>query len=172
MHQNLKELFITVKDAHEQAYVLLQSLTKDLSTTGDVEELTDAVYATREVMRFAEDLLKETRRLNTRTQQMACAVWAKMPDPPERIVTDYCSGTPDIKMSANLPKRDTAEYHQFMTHIGVKNVEDDLVRPHWPSVKEYISDLTSQGRPLPPGVDLDETFPVYTLSVRRKADVV
>jgi hypothetical protein len=49
----------------------------------------------------------------------------------------------------------------------VKNDEDsEAVRPHWPGMVSYLTGLMRQGRPLPPGIDPEKTYPRYKLRLR------
>ena len=42
------------------------------------------------------------------------------------------------------------------------------MRMHWPSMVEHLSALAEEGKPFPPGVDPDKTYPIYSTTIRRK----
>jgi hypothetical protein len=61
-----------------------------------------------------------------------------------------------------------------MEHLGIPEhmAAGDVVRPHWPGLKEYLTKLAQQGLPLPPGIDPQKTYSEYTLEVRKKKGVL
>ena len=60
-----------------------------------------------------------------------------------------------------------------MDYVGVAKeaVEDKCVKPHWPGLVERISNETAMGKPLPPGIDPNSSYPVYSMRIRAKQNL-
>ena len=79
-------------------------------------------------------------------------------------------------------RRDPDKYAAFVkslgipAHLAVLNNPDDKnehapVDLHYNGVCEYVTELQRQGKPLPPGVDPEKTYPVFKLKLRKKKAV-
>lgn len=168
-------MYVQAKKAHDEIYRLIALLKPEVEKCRRKEELVDYAYALYEAHKFIDDLEGEVRRLKERAICLADALWVQE-STGESIRTDYCTATPDIKMAANIPsqKRDPEAFDAFMQHLGIKpelyKGESEVVRPHWPGLVEYVSALISQGKPLPPGVNMEKKYPVYKMSFRKKKE--
>jgi hypothetical protein len=167
-----------MKAAHEDAYKIVLKLKEIVPKTGDVKELADIVHATDSVIKFCKDIEKEARIIHELAEKIGCAIWVRMgcADP---IRTPYTTGTPVVKMMVSLPNRnkDPERFATFMESLGIARELWDVpadckpaVAPNWPGMLDYVSELAAQGRPFPPGVDPDRTYPVYAITVTRRKE--
>jgi hypothetical protein len=176
MLTDFQQLYKRVSDDFKETYALLSALGKRCEHLNDMQELADGALACREVYRLADDTRKEVDKLRKLCERMACLLWVKDSDG-EPIRTRFCTATPDVKIIASIPKRTTRpdDYARLMTHLGIPvemwDRDIEVVRPHWPGFVDYISKLTAQGLPMPPGIDPDRTYPEYHLRTRRTRDV-
>lgn len=137
------------------------------------EDLVDMAYVLREMAALADDIRRECAAHQGLMEKAACIEWVVRNDPTGPIRGELAVGTPDLKQMSSLPKPKTepAEYRAMMLYLGVPENLHDVVRPHWPAMVDWISDLTAQGKPLPPGIDLTKTYPVYRLRLLKKKAV-
>lgn len=159
---------------HSHSYVRLGELDQVIKRINDMKELADCVYALREIIALLDDAKSTATRLKDYCERVACVLWVKA-DNPKPISTAWCSGTPDLKTMASLPKKSTDPdaYYALTRHLGIPDevAKLDAARVHWPGFVEYLTKLTSEGRPLPPGIDPNQTYPVYSLSVRKRREL-
>ena len=179
MNDRVKELFKLVDKAHDEIFTEMIKLEDELPET-DIYEATDWVYAFREMADKLRTIRVKADVMKINCQNLACALYVVQgPNSPiirdGNIKTGHCTGTPDLKQGAHIPKlkKDPEGYYAVMDYLGIPKgiVEKDLVRPHWPSVVDHLSELASLGKPMPPGIDPTKTYPVYDMVVRRKKGV-
>jgi len=137
-------------------------------------DLVDLAYVYRSIAAIADDTRKECTALMELAERMACMRWVTEhtndPEAAKAIHGELAVGVPDLKMMASLPKPSTkpAEYKALMMWLGVPADMHMLVRPHWPALTDLLTQLAAEGKPLPPGVDANKTYPVYRLLLREK----
>jgi len=170
MRRDDVDLYRSIREFHAKTYASLQTAREQIGKCNDLEELTDRVYALREAYKYADDVRKELRNTKELAERIACLIWAKMTDGGP-VKTDFCTGVANVKIMASLPKKGTASHEALLKHFGISKEHAETVQFHWPSMVEYLTHLTSEGRPLPAGVDPDRTYPVYTLTVRARKGV-
>lgn len=180
MYEDAVNLHHTVEQAHQQAYCLLQGL--KASTKADVpdlSQLTDTLHALRASKKYLEDLVKEINAMDSIVVRVFCTMWAQMESPPEHVKTEYATAyNVRVKMMTPIPRRskNPENYRKLMEHFGVPSHlwdvsqdEEPVVSLHWPGMTSYISHLTEQGKPLPPGME-GALFPVYAVSIRGRKE--
>lgn len=141
-------------------------------------DLVDMAFLMRKAALLAEDLRKELRGAKEFLERLICLRWLADAEGLNDIHVDMsirgklATGTPRIKTTASLPlqEKDPEAYRTFMKRIGVfgQAIKRGLVRPHWPSLTDYFSDLIAQGKPLPPGIDPKKTYSTYQVVMREK----
>ena len=153
------------KDRHDK-------LVANLHNEGDIKELADMAYALKKIMEIFDEVEKRTRNTYELAERLLCMMWAQAGDS-DPIRTPYCTITPRIRMAAQIPKKGSVEYEELMKALGI-TVElqaTDAVRPHWPGLVDYVTELLTNGRQLPPGVDPNKTYPVYGVTIRPRKGI-
>ena len=134
------------------------------------ETLVDIAFILRSMSEYCNDLRKEMDKNREFVEKIACMRWVQdslndNTDSPIR--GKLATGTPQLRQMASLPSqsKDPINYVKFMKRIGVfgQALKRGLVRTHWPSIVDYITELTEKGKPLPPGIDPSKTYPMYRL---------
>lgn len=168
MRPESRTAFEAARAAHAAVYEQLIRLRRVLDSSGDAEELCDAVYALRETSALLDDARKETDKLKELFEKLCCLSWLATDGSPIR--TDYCTGSPDVRQAPITPRPDTPEYAEMCKHFGIDPTSP--FRPHWPTMVERVTEDARQGRPLPPGVDPAKTLSVFKVSVRKKRPII
>lgn len=174
MNEKLKAVYQAVHRMHEEVYTKLKEIDDETRACSNMEELADTAFACRETRKLADDIRKMCDVTQGMAEKICCAVAVK-DEFAGPVKTEYCTATLNIKMCATLPSKtkDPEAYKALLDHFGIDNslVENDAVRFHWPGMVDYVTGLCEQGRPLPPGLNTEKTYPVYALKplTKRKA---
>jgi len=169
-------MFQTALDAYNDLYERVSEIKRESATCADLEELADIAYAFRETHKYLADIASETKRAQEAVEKLTCLLWVNTSDG-GTIRTKHCSATPQMKLTASIPKKHShpERHSKLMGHLGVPEKlwkgDLELVRIHWPSFVEYTSALEEQGKSLPPGIDADKTYTVYRLRIVKKRNV-
>lgn len=147
-------------------------MAKDIHNEADIKELADLAFALKKISELFDEMEKRTRNTYELAERLLCMMWAQVGDS-DPIRTEHCTITPRIRMAAQIPKKGTPEYEELMKAlgIGVELQKTDAVRPHWPGLVDYVTELLTSGRPLPPGVDASKTYPVYGVTIRQRKGI-
>ena len=170
-------MYRKVADSHRRLLADLQSVRQATAAgrVADLPELADQVLAMKECQKLADDQAKDLQKVVELTERTLCLLWAQGTSG-EPIRTEHTTVTPRVKMAVQLPKQrtDPEGYAAIMGYFGVNKLatEGELLRAHWPSMVEHVSELLSAGKPLPPGIDPSRTYPVYATTARKKKEVV
>lgn len=180
MHPCAVTLYKTTRHAHDDGYKSIVELTRDMSARKppDVNELADAIYALDQVEKLADSLRKEAKKVRDHLDKIMCAVCVEQEL--SVVKTEHCAATPSLKMVAPLPSKskDPEHYAQLMEFFGIKRELWDTpvgvaspVQLHYPGMVDFVSDQLVSGKPIPPGIDPNKTYPVFRVSVRKLKDV-
>lgn len=173
MREDMVAVYQRLRNVHAEVYATVSQVREQMKQVCDIDEHADVVYACHETMKYLDDIRTEINKLNDQCEKIACAIWVRE-GTGETIRTSFCTVSPEVKIMASIPRKktDPDSYNAFMRSLGVSDdvlrQPEDVVRPHWPGLVEYVSRLAAAGKPLPPGVDPDKTYPVYTLHIRAK----
>jgi hypothetical protein len=144
--------------------------------SSDLDELADTIYALNQSFKFAKDMQNEIDRLKDLSVKILCVLWVKLSDG-SPVRTEYATVTPDVMMIASIPKRSThpEEYAALMKYLGIDmklwSHGEEVVRPHWPGLVEYLSQQISKGLPVPDGIDPTKLYPKYKVRVTKRKPV-
>ncbi len=184
---NNNEKLLTFIEAYGNARDTFVEMYRELSILRDdakankfsEEDLVNLCIILRETSRFIDDLRKEYNGVEYLLQQICCAIYTQKhindvhEAPPIR--TGLVTGSPTAKMCAKVPKlKDNPEaYYSLMDHFKIpRNVaEMDILRTHYPSLKEYLTNLATKGEPLPKGISPNDTYAVYSVLLRTRCDL-
>lgn len=169
-----------VANAHTELYNRLANLQASAERTVDLETLADLAYTMREIETLLDDSRKQAKHLYEMLSQKisllhfsAAQISGSLKAAP--IKTYHCTVSPTVKMSASTPsaKSQPDEYAAFMRGLGAtdEQIASDTLRPHWPSVTEWLSARLAQGHALPDGIELGQLRPVYSLVIRSNKPV-
>lgn len=174
MLQKAQEIYAKVLKAHREIYSKLAPLRATSARLNDIKELADTAYAMNKAYAYLDDLRKEVKGTKELCERMACLLWAKLNEG-DPIRTKHVTATPNIKMTASVPKRhkDPEKFEALMRFLKIPQElwELEVVRPHWPSFIEYTSKRLEAGLPLPDGIDPSAVYPVYSLILRGRLEV-
>lgn len=174
MYDNAIRVYELCKELHEEIYKLRAPMFDAIKVEGDLSEVADFVYATREALRFIDEIKKDLRKANEVAQLLGCVKWTEAGNE-EPIRTDNCIGSPKVRMTAKIPSRnkEPEAFEELMRALEIPEAlwVSDSVRLHWPGFVDYLSELMSQGKQLPSGIDPASKYPVFTLEVRKVRDM-
>ena len=90
------------------------------------------------------------------------------PNMNETIHGTLATGTPDVKIWAALPKKNTPEYQAVLDFFYVprRSIDEGILKLDWNKVKELVTTLAQEGKTLPPGIG--KTYPEYSTVFRKK----
>ena len=178
MKENAREYYVRVKAMYEYHVKNLIKIRDEIEKTADVKELVDWAYALNQSNKFIDEIRKNLNGLEELAEKICCVVYIQTGNS-EPVRTPHCTGSPGVTLKASLPKRrgQHDEWVKLMVHLGVPkhliDVEDQQALDfHWPGLMAYLTRLQMEGKPLPPGVDVNKTYPEYhvTLKGRRGVD--
>ena len=173
MNQEVVEYYKVVQQMHAELYQRSKKLVEAINTCTDLGELTDYAYALRDASKLLEDSAKDARKAQKRASDITCILWVQHSAAdasfPDKIKTEHCTGTPQVKFAGRVPRPGTPEYDELLAFMGMPEglIKSGVMRTHWPSFVDYLTRLAEEGKPLPPGVDPETTYPVYELRLRK-----
>lgn len=139
---------------------------------GAVKDQADASLVARETAKMMEHCAKQLRRLEYLSTQVCCALWASTPNASHRIKTEYCTASPSVTYKPVIPSysKSHEKYVEAMRSLGVPEaaIESGCLQFHWGRLCEYVTSLVEQGLPCPPGINLADSAPKFTLNARSK----
>lgn len=181
MRQDCKDFVRKVRDLHLETHRLVSEWKAQLGSGmgGNETDIVDLAYATNEMYKWADDVRKQLKQVHEIAERVACLILVTK-GVGESVKTEYCSASPHVKQMASVPSRKTKpeEFAKLMDHLGIPRQlwdvsdDDEVVRPHWPGLMAYLTRLGAEGKPLPPGVDPDKTYAVYSLLIRPRKGVL
>ena len=157
------------------------SRARDLSKAAkfDLEELVNRMFILKKTSEMLDDLRKEADGVLHIMEQICCIGWVQKhtnnPAKSEPIRASFATGSPKVGMRAVIPRldRDREKFISLMKHFGLseEQAELNLLRPHWPSMCIYLTELAEEGKPLPPGISPNETAPIYSVNTVTRRDL-
>jgi CHASE3 domain sensor protein len=158
-----------VKKVHEMHYQKL-SETREEATKLSSEELTDIGYLLKKQSEYLDDLRKETDKLRALVEKIACL--RSVAEEKDKFRGRIATGTPQVQKSANIPhpKKDPDNFLKLCAFLGIPEeaVMNDLIRVHWPGMKEFITKRLEEGKPIPPGLSTEDLHTHYSLRYRKR----
>lgn len=181
MEQKIERLLklITEYDKMKKVYLSCYetlSIIRDELRAGKYQltDMVNFIYVMRELSKFADDLRKEADGIMHMFENMTCAVYTTQ-NTLGPIRASLATGTPDLKLGVKIPnqRRDPEKFQKMMAYFGVSDsaVADRLVKPYWPGICEHVSILAEEGKPLPPGIDPENTYPTYKVRIKMIANL-
>lgn len=187
MNPLLQDCYRTAKAAHEALYIRLQQIRQTLASQ-TLEGLADIAYALRESEKYLQDIRKENTATAETAERLCCLRYLEDASNVEPIRTEYCTATPDMKTCAKVPnlKNDPKGYASMMQWLGIDPIlwdqgeietesgkeDTEVVSVHWPGFTALLGRLAANGLPLPDGIEVDATYHLYKLRIRKRKGVI
>jgi len=136
-------------------------------------ELCDFGYICRELENVFDELRKEVKARKELCGQIIAyqLITASVADPTTKLKVQgqFASGTPDVKMQMELPKKFTEEYYKITDHFGIprKIAETGILRLDWKAVTEHCTKLLQDGKQIPQG--FGKKYPKYATVYRKRS---
>lgn len=169
MIDGVLELYRECEQFHLRLTKMAVDLEQKVIACGSVPDQADASLAAREAAKAMEHCSKQLRRLEYLSTQVCCALWASTPSA-QKIKTEYCSASPSVVHKPVVPSftRSNEKYKEAMRGLGVPDavIESGMLNFHWKRLCEHVTSLTEQGLPPPPGINILDTAPKFTLNAR------
>lgn len=173
-----KLLTLLAHAQHVQSEMILTAseiLSELQSDRGNVDEAvyTDCGFLLREISLALDEARKECNaKKELLGRALSFSVITRVTQHPNselRSVGQLAYGQPDVKQRASLPKPGSEEHKALMGFFGVNHpaVNDfGILAFHWPSVSEWLTALSADGKNPPPG--LGTLHPEYTVTYRKR----
>lgn len=177
--EQAKQIYLDVTEFSFAIREQISDLKASIGNLGVVEDVADVDFAINEAVKELDSARKELNALLRLSTQLVCLRWtmqATMTGNAEPVRTDYVTASPKVVDMPKIPshKSEPEAYRKFCKSIGLSEevVVNDLARPHWPGIVEYVELLAHEGKPIDilGGVDITQTYPVYSVT-RRKGKV-
>jgi hypothetical protein len=183
MHPEAVMLFKTAKKFHGDLYQMMGKLRRDAATTPTTKQgmgnLADMSYALKQTVKLCEDTRKELNQVIEAIEKVCCVIHTQIQEPGP-IKTEFVSATPKVKMSASLPHpiRNKEKFEALMKALNIEdrlwNVpegEKPAIALNFLGFSELISSYLREGKPLPPGIEQETMFPIFSLIIRPRKEV-
>lgn len=170
MHKPLLDLYTLAQMTHTQLYNQMKDVLKTVKDA-DINELAEIAFICKKSSELLDDMRKQLNKHLSTLEIIICKQWA-MQEEPVDISTEYMHALPKLKIITTLPsdKTNPLAYEKLLRSLRIPEHCWPLIRLHWPSFCEYMTELTEQGEPLPEGLDAQKTAPAYSLQFyQRKA---
>lgn len=169
MHPLAREYYKQVKKLFELHTRTLIQMRRAIETNPDPKELVDWALALNHSSKFLDDMRKTCNGLEELAEKIACVIYVQAGNK-EPIRTPYATGTPDVQTCVSLPNKNTHPdlWRSLMLHLGVpaelvNDANEPVVDMRFKSVVTFLSRQLAEGKPLPPGVDPNKTFPQFRI---------
>lgn len=136
------------------------------------EELCDFGYICRELAKVFDELRKE---MNARMDLCGSIIAfrktkASLTDPTLqlKVVGQFATASPDVKIEVGLPKKHSPEYYQVTDALGVPRevAEKGILKLDWKSVTKYCTEQVNAGKKIPKG--FGQQYPKYRVTYRKR----
>lgn len=176
-HSNPKveELAATYRRLYAEVYSPLLDQMSEVSkqTITDLEDAVDLGFLCREIEHLLDDLRKEVKARHVRIARLIALdiinqVTGTDDDPLVR--GQYATGTPDVKPTPKIPRKETQEYQDLCKALGIppELAVEGFVQFHYPKLVEYCAKLAADGKRMPKGLGESEAK-ITTIFRRLKA---
>jgi len=176
--QRLKEAvkaYGQMKKTYLDEYALLTTLRDELKAGKyNLDDMVNFIYIIREISRLADDIRKEADGISHIFENLTCATYVTThqndPERSDPIRASLATGTPTLKIGMSIPneKLEPDRFYKLMRHFGISSeqLESRVIKPYWPGLCEQVSKLAEEGKPLPPGILPEQTYPIYGVIVK------
>jgi len=159
------QAYSKIKQLYLDQYTMISHLRDDLRAHKfELDEMVNIIFILRNISKFADDLRKECDGIGHMFENVLCALYITQ-NKTEPIRTALATGTPTVNLGVKMPnkKKDPEAFDKFIKffNVSAEAVDSKIVKPYWPGICEKISQMSEEGKPLPPGISVDDTYPTY-----------
>ncbi len=173
LRKRVLDVYAIAKQLHEEGFSNLARVRQDLANSPDLSQIVDVIAVLKKIEALLKDSKVETEKAIKQLSRGACMLYVKEGKIGETIRTDWICANPDSKTIPKMPreKDDPEAYAAMAEHFGIP--AGVPFRPHWPSMVEYCTSQEANFKPLPPGVNPNDSSVEYTVVCRfhKDADV-
>lgn len=140
----------------------------------------DLIYILKQVLDIWQDLKKETQVDIEVLENIFGVVFVTKAaetagKKPTNVKGTIATVTPRMTVQPAIPSptKEPTKYRAMMEGLGVTNEEvltRGILRPHWPSMTEWCTELSEKGLPLPKGVDPSKSNTGFATTARKRPD--
>lgn len=132
------------------------------ASEASLEVMADRIFDLKESYKYLDACRKDVDKVKELMEYTLCAKMIAT-SCLDTVRTETVTATPRITMTAGLPAHGTPEYAQLVEKIPM-----NCMRPHWPSLCEWLTETQAAGKPLPEGLSPEKTVPKFSISCRKK----
>ena len=172
---NLIEEYAKMKRIYLSCYGLLSTLRDELRAGKyELNDMVNVIHVMREISKLTNDLRKEADGIMHIFENATCVIYVSLNET-ELIRASLATGSPNLKLGVKVPNRNNEpeRFYKLMNFFKVpmSSFEERVIKPHWPGICEQISILAEEGKPLPPGINPEDTYPTYTVRITSVRDI-
>lgn len=137
-----------------------------------IDDMVDDLYLLKQAEQFYDQYARDLRRqIESQSGQLALVFMASYKTSHS---TDWATATNKTEAKPSIPEKGSPEYRELLTYLGVPEDrhEEDGIRPHWPTIKAQCELALSQGKPLPPGINPQQTTLKPSIAIRAKQELL
>jgi hypothetical protein len=168
----LHDVYGRAKDTHFKLYQEIGNARK-MASRLSLTEMVDLFFIFDQSARRIEDLRKEIDAFGRSMIQLICARWVQDSlnngNSAEPIRGQLATGSPDVGQSVNLPKSDSPEFLELCEFFGIPADKANLIRFHWPTMTEWVSQLLADGKNVPSCLKNQKTHTEYKCKLLPKS---
>lgn len=176
--RSVKEL----QTKHRQWYEFIQVMRRAVREGGDLtqEDRADLVYLLKQIVDMFDDVKKEANVVKEMLDAILCTVFVASnmakPKKDKNVKGELATVTPRLTTQPHIPSpnKEPTKYGQVLQSLGVENtdvIERGILRIHWPSMVEWCTERSAEGKSLPAGIDPSKNQAGYATTARKRADV-
>lgn len=177
MNLKAQSVYRKLQKTYAQILPQLIELSKQLDDETSHSEMADIGYMAREFVKVAEELTKKGKQLHEKSQLSLCSSLMRH-NTMDKIKTEYCSATPDIKQIVSAPslRSNPEAFKKLMVdYFGIDPIfcmEFEAVRPNYNGVNDLVTSLTNSGDPLPDGLTPSVVHDRFVVTYRKRKGVL
>jgi len=153
----------------------INSHNKDNKTNVNMNDIADLIWVLKRYYSLIDDFRKDLGATLDLANKILGVSWLLLPDELSSIDGDISQITPRV----STPLRGvsfTKDYERYEKVLKAFGVPEDIIKTgvlniHWVHAKEWLSNQLHEGKHIPEGIRLDETYVEYKSTVRTKKEV-
>lgn len=182
MHPLIAEAIRThqeIETEYTGRYKLVERLrrgVRDADTGLTQQDRADLIFLLKRTAEYWDDLRKETNRVTQMLENILGTVHVAQASSEKSVKGNLATCTVRLEQQPRIPSpnKEPERYGKVMQALGVTNdetIQRGALRLHWPSIVEWCTECSSEGKPMPGGLDPSDNEAAYKTTTRKRADV-